>query len=100
MLIDIDKYAILTMDKLQISGFYSEIEPADLLESIRKYLEAIYNDRISVLSLKLDLEQQQELPISSEKYKKEYHAIRSELVDIANEIAMVEKPEIIALPRS
>ena len=99
MLIDIDKYAILTMDRLEIAGFYSEVEPADLLDSIRKYLEDIYSDRIAVLSLKLDIEQSKELPIDNAKYKKEYENIRRELVDITNEIAMTKIPEVVLIEK-
>ena len=98
MLIDVDKYATIVMDKLKMSGYYSEIEPEYLLESIRKYLNAVYNDRIAVLSLKLDLDKQKELPISNDQYKKEYNSIRLELLTMANELAMCKKPETFSLP--
>lgn len=100
MLIDIDKYAIMAMDRLEASGFYSEIDPAELLESIRKSLDAIYSEKITVLSLKLDLEQARDLPISSNKYKAEYANIRRELMDYANEISMTEIPKVTALTES
>lgn len=100
MLIDVDKYTTLVMDKLGMVGYYSEMDPADLQESIRKHLNQIYGDRISVLSLKLDLDKQNEAPISNSQYKEEYNNIRRELIDMANQLAEYEKPEILSLSKS
>ena len=97
-MIDIDKYAILAMDKLEMSGYYSEMDPAELLESIRSYLSEVYNDRVSILSLKLDLEQINGGPISNDKYKQEYNDIRREIVDIVNQLSMTSKEKLPELP--
>ena len=80
------------MNKLKDAGFYSELEKDELEKSITKQLNSIYEDKIAVLSLRLDIERHKGIVIDNEDYKKQYDKIKREIMAEAYDIALSSKP--------
>ena len=98
MLIDVNKYVDIIMTKLENASYYSEISRAELLVVITKKLSAIYDDKITALSLKFDMERDKGLPLDSGTYREEYDRIRREILEESYQIALTTKPELPELP--
>lgn len=99
MLIDINRYVDIVMEKLDSIDFYSELSKNELEAVVHKKLSNIYNEKITALSLQFDIDKHRGLLIDNERYKKEYDKIRREILTEAHDIALSSKLSLPALPK-
>ena len=88
---DLSIYVDAIVQKMKDVGFYSEIEEKELRFIIEKYLRNEYNDRVALLNLEIDLNNQRGDIKDREYYRSKITDIKSHIITLTRELGKISK---------
>jgi len=98
MLIDLEKYAEITMGKLDKVDYYSELSREETQNVVLKQLTKVYDSYIIALTLRFDMEKSKGGDMDEDSYRREYSYIKKEILKESYRIALAVMPVIPSLP--
>ena len=84
------KFAALALAHFHERLYYSELTEESLEEIFRSYFEKTYMEKVSRVSLLVEMDRQNGRPWSSQKYDDEINNIQSDMAEVIKELLKTE----------
>jgi hypothetical protein len=88
------KYAKLAISYFKENGYYSEITEESLEELFNTYLNNLYDEKVKEIALKVNLDKNQGIEWSMDKYTEEINEINKEITHKYQELIRIKLEDL------